>query len=302
MPNNPLAEVFGYPVNNFSKIATNHRTRRLCPFHNSSGLNCTKSSATDPIGVCSILHNQHAAITCPVRFREDLKIVADTSDFFFPGQKTVALTEARLKDKNGKSAGNIDIIIAALDDEGHVTDFGAVEVQAVYISGNVKNAFKEYMKNPKTKHSMDWPKKGYPRPDYLSSSRKRLAPQLIYKGGILHTWGKRMAVVVDESFFNQLPKLKETTKTKADLAWFVYGMRHDKKTNRYVLEQKKVYYTSFESALLTITNPEIGEVDTFMKYLQDRIKKNKITGTPVASPLPPDVEPLSNLLDNGDNE
>jgi len=36
----------------------------------------------------------------------------------------------------------------------------------------------------------------YPRPDYLSSSRKRLAPQLIFKGGIINAWGKKTAVAL----------------------------------------------------------------------------------------------------------
>ena len=44
----------------------------------------------------------------------------------------------------------------------------------------------------------DWAvsRKKVPRPDYLSSSRKRLAPQLIFKGGILKTWGRKQAVAV----------------------------------------------------------------------------------------------------------
>jgi len=146
--------------------------------------------------------------TCPVRFREDFQIISDAADFFFPGRKYVALTEARLKDMHGKSAGNIDIVIASIDKNGEIMDFGAVEVQAVYVTGNVRNVFEKYMENPKANYKMEWPAKNYPSPDYLSSSRKRLAPQLIYKGGILHKWGRKMAVVVDENFFDQLPELK----------------------------------------------------------------------------------------------
>jgi hypothetical protein len=147
MPKNPLAEVFGYPVDNMSQDAVNHRQGRLCPYNNSSGLNCTKNSATDPLGVCTIFEGDRLVVTCPIRLRQDLKIVADAANFFFPGMRYVALTEARLKDKHGKSAGNIDVVIAALDDTDEIVDFGAVEVQAVYISGNVSKIFKEYMKS-----------------------------------------------------------------------------------------------------------------------------------------------------------
>ncbi len=144
---------------------------------------------------------------------------------------------------------------------------------------------------------MEWPARNYPSPDYLSSSRKRLAPQLIYKGGILHSWRKKMAVVVDENFFEQLPKFKETKENKAEIAWMIYGLRYDKRQQKYVMALIRTVYTQFESALATITNPAIGEVKDFVKYLQERINKRKIMGIPSPSQLPPDVEPLPNLLD-----
>jgi hypothetical protein len=81
---NPLAEVFGYPVDNFSPVAMRYRAGKLCPFHNSASLQCTKNSATDPLGVCSVFASDRLAITCPVRLRQDLVIVEDAARFFFP--------------------------------------------------------------------------------------------------------------------------------------------------------------------------------------------------------------------------
>ena len=297
MPKNPLAEVFGYPVDNMSQDAINHRQGRLCPFHNPSGLNCTKNSATDPLGVCTIFEGDNLVVTCPVRLRQDMKIVADAAKFFFPGMRYVALTEARLKDKNGKSAGNIDIVIVALDDKDEIIDFGAVEVQAVYISGNVSKAFKAYMRNPAANYTMEWPRKNYPSPDYLSSSRKRLAPQLIYKGGILHKWGKKMAVVVHKGFFDQLPRLKEVDESKAEIAWMIYDFQHDAISNRYMLERRDVKYTKFKSALTTITTPTVGDMADFLKYLKKRVRERKITGSPPPLEVPPEIEPLPELFE-----
>ena len=131
MPKNPLAEVFGFPTSNMSEVAVNHRNNNLCPFHNSSGPNCTKASVEKPLGVCSIYQGKELAITCPVHFRQDYKILADAGQFFFGGKKFVTLTEVRLNDKVGKSAGNIDIVLACLDKDGKVADFGAIEGQAV---------------------------------------------------------------------------------------------------------------------------------------------------------------------------
>lgn len=298
MPKNPLAEVFGYPVDNMSEDAVNHRTGELCPFHNSSGMKCTKNSATEPLGVCTIFADDRFAITCPIRLRQDFKIIADAVDFFFPGIPFVPLTEVRLKDKNKKSAGNIDIVIAAVNDDNEVIDFGAVEVQTVYITGNVSRAFKEYMKDPSANHAMTWPQKNYPKPDYLSSSRKRLAPQLIYKGNILHDWGKKMAVAVHTEFYDQLPHLEEVDKAHAEIAWLLYDLVHDEINNRYVLERRAVKYTLFESALTTITTPLVGDVTDFLEDLSKRIKSGKIMGSPPPSPIPPEIEPLPDLFDN----
>ncbi|HEX6291950.1 MAG TPA: NotI family restriction endonuclease [Herpetosiphonaceae bacterium] len=45
-------------------------------------------------------------------------------------------------------------VIVALDEQDQIIDFGALEVQAVYISGNVSKAFKEYMKDPAANYAM----------------------------------------------------------------------------------------------------------------------------------------------------
>ena len=206
----PLAEVFGFAAADMSANANRHRTKRLCPFNNIVP-NCTKDKAQNPLGVCSVFYEGEVVITCPIRFRQSWMIADDAADFFFaPDATWTTLTEVRLKDADGGSAGNIDIVLCAYDKAGKVYDFGALEVQAVYISGNVRNPFEHYMEAPAKRCGMDWTtEENYPRPDYLSSSRKRLAPQLIFKGGIINAWGKKSAVALNKGFFNTLPKLPE---------------------------------------------------------------------------------------------
>lgn len=189
----PLAEVFGHLIDDQSAKGSRYRANRLCPFNNKVP-NCTKDKAKDPLGVCSIFHDSAPVITCPIRFREDWLITDDAASFFFKDTTSwSSLTEVRLNDVHGKSAGNVDVVLVAYDGKGKIYDFGALEVQAVYISGNVREPFECYMKNPKVRAKMDWSTQpNYPRPDYLSSSRKRLAPQLLFKGGILHSWGKKL--------------------------------------------------------------------------------------------------------------
>lgn len=154
----PLAEVFGFPVDNHSPAAIRYRQKKLCPYNNKVP-NCTKDKANDPLGTCCIQSDAGLTITCPIRFRQNWIISDDAADFFFPPDATwTSLTEVRLKDKHGGSAGNIDVVLASYDDRGRVLDFGALEIQAVYISGNVRRPFEKYMENPAENARMDWTK------------------------------------------------------------------------------------------------------------------------------------------------
>ena len=246
--NNPLVEVFGYPIDNDSDKARRYRTKRLCPFNNKVP-NCTKDKANNPLGVCSVNHGNNSVITCPTRFREDWIIIENAANFAF-GDKSnwTSLSEIKLVDKNGQSAGNIDFVLVAYDESGQLTDFASLEVQGVYISGNLRNPFESFITKP-TKDFV-WPTGyNYPKPDYLSSSRKRLIPQMLYKGGIFKSWEKKQTVALQKSFYETLPKLPETTEDKADIAWFLYDLALDKKSNQYNLVLSKTIYTEFEPAL-----------------------------------------------------
>lgn len=299
MINQPMAEVFGYRIDDLSSEATRHRNNRLCPFNNKVP-SCTKDKANDPLGVCSVYSGDSVTITCPIRFRQDWLIVSDAAEFFFPpSARWTALTEIRLTDATGKSAGNIDLVLVAYDDQGDVVDFGALEIQAVYISGNIRNPFTAYMQDPTTQAHLDWRgQQNYPRADFLSSSRKRLAPQLIYKGGILHAWRRKMAVAVDDTFFATLPELPQVEPEQADVAWLVYDLQESLITGRYHLTHTQTVYTQFTPALLRITSPEPGPEAPFRALLQRKLKeKQQRPGLSVDAPSLDDL-----FIDDQDGE
>nr|WP_269543908.1 NotI family restriction endonuclease [Chloroflexus aggregans] len=58
----PLAEVFGHLVTDQTDTAKRYRSLRLCPFNNKVP-NCTKDKAKNPLGVCSIYHENAPVIT-----------------------------------------------------------------------------------------------------------------------------------------------------------------------------------------------------------------------------------------------
>lgn len=285
--NQPLAEVFGFPIDNQSERAVRYRENKLCPFNNIVS-NCTKNSIEFPLGVCSLNHKEKPVIICPIRFREDWKIVSDAAAFIFDDKTTwTHVGEVRLKDKFGKSAGNIDYVLVAYDNKGRVLDFGSLEVQAVYISGNLTGPFSAYLENPTPDFSWTQAFK-YPKPDYLSSSRKRLVPQIIAKGSILKQWNKKQAVALQTAFYNTLPPLPEFDKAESDFAFFLYDFATVKNEKRLELKLSKVVYTKFAIALEQIAKFEAGSITDFTQLLQRKLDAKRSGAS--------DIDNLENIV------
>ncbi len=265
--------MFGYPISNVSQGAKQSRSDKLCPFDNKGKPMCTKASIPNPLGVCSLYDShEQPVVICPIRFREDKRIFRDAAAFIFPpGTKWEVVPEVTIRDGSGQEAGSIDYVLAAYDSAGMITNFGSVEVQAVYISGNIRSPFTSYMGDLSRSGQFTWGGINYPRADYLSSTRKRLAPQLLYKGTILKWWGKKQAVVLNRGLYDTLPQLPATTKAKADMAWLVYDLVRDARTDQYHLTPSEPIYTEFDAALNGIARPQVPQPTEFLTVLQRKL-------------------------------
>lgn len=257
---------------------------------------CTKDSRTDPLGVCSVYAGGRPAMTCPVRFTEggvmlaataawaapllgvsaaDLQCVPEVrlvpaaalteaiSDLLIPSSDPAAEpSDAAAPEIRETSAGNIDYVLASIDvaqpgskvmTDYSVDAYAALEVQAVYISGNVSNPFQAYMGGPA------WDGTNPPRPDWLSSSRKRLVPQLAWKGSILHAWGKPIAVCVQAAFWNTMPYLSAVTaptNAHQEVAWVILDLERVGRVFR--LAHTMTVYSEFGAALTAATQTPAG--------------------------------------------
>jgi hypothetical protein len=270
----PLAEVFGFSIKDESERAKRYRDNKLCPYNNIVS-NCTKNSLDFPLGVCSLYHKDNPEIICPVRFREDWTIVSDAAKIIFEENTTwTHIGEIRLKDKHGKSAGNIDYVLVSYDDKGRVLDFGSLEVQAVYISGNLTGPFKDYLENASPFFTWANALK-YPKPDYLSSSRKRLMPQIIAKGSILNQWNKKQVIALQVGFYQTLPPFKEVDRRQSDFALLLYDLIQILDSENRTLTLQKIVYTTFKSALDIIANYEAGPINEFTQILQKKLDKKR---------------------------
>lgn len=166
---------------------------------------------------------------------------------------------------------------------------GSLEVQAVYISGNVRQPFAYYMTDREANQDMVWTATNV-RADYLSSSRKRLVPQMLYKGTIFQAWKKKQAVALHRAFYDTLPELPEVAQNKADIAWLIYDLEFIQEQNRYQLVPHQTIYTQFGPALQKITTPEAGPIEEFVSELQVKLDEK------LENNYPPDAPTLADIV------
>lgn len=102
---------------------------------------------------------------------------------------------------------------------------------------------------------------GNRRPDYRSSGPKRLSPQLDVKVPALRNWGKKVAVVIDRFFFENMntlshadPRAKNDRERldNSEVAWFIVD--YDEDLN---LTASKTVFASLENSrqALNATEP-----------------------------------------------
>lgn len=238
-----ISEVFGYGVDDQSEEARTVREGKHCPFRNSP---CTKSSKTDPLGICSLSDGIEAASLCPVRFVERDQIFMDAARIAFgDGVSFGIFPEIRIlkievtEGERERKIGKVDYVLGRIDN-GQITDFAAVEVQAAYFSGNeIRTVFKAFLQEGRS--AIEGADR---RPDFRSSAQKRLVPQLQLKVPVFRRWGKKFFVVVDTQFFRALPGFASTTAGNSEVTWLSYPIR--KAGENYRMEPVDVIYSEWD--------------------------------------------------------
>ena len=180
-----------------------------CPFRRDGAL-CSKQG-----GVCSIRPYEgepgghlgnlvgRPAILCPTRFEEGELLVRWLADIvgFGAGEAQVAReVPFMVGSKTGKPAGKIDLVVAKTSDGGIA--WHGLEIQAVYFSGWKMELEFSALADVEME-GLPFPSK-IRRPDWRSSSAKRLMPQLQIKAPTLRRWGSKIAVAVDSEFFDAI--------------------------------------------------------------------------------------------------
>jgi hypothetical protein len=128
---------------------------------------------------------------------------------------------------------------------------------------------------------------GLRRPDYRSSGPKRLMPQLQIKVPTLRRWGKKMAVVVDKSFFSSLGQMTRVPHlSNSDIAWFVV----DYSTTDGEIMLENTVFTTLESSVEALTAGVPLSLDVFEaevhRFLHGKDKRSQSKVRRLLSPTP----------------
>jgi hypothetical protein len=251
-----------------------------CPFQQDT--KCNKKG-----GVCSLrLYQQtgdgpisgtgHVITTCPQRFLETNTIFRWVGETLLQTPEPIVLGEIgfldRLRSEESPAddeqdsrdfIGRIDNVLVHPSREP--MDWCALELQAVYFSGqSMTNEFK--MLASAESEALQFPAK-HRRPDWRSSGPKRLLPQLQTKVPTIRTWGKKMAVVIDEAFFASLVGLdRERHPSNAEIVWFVVG--YDPKPGGWTLVKREVVFTKLDASVKSLT----GGVPLSKERFEDQLR------------------------------
>lgn len=254
---------------------------RRCPFQ--PDRMCSKRG-----GVCSLRRfnkDRNGSVTstgspvttCPNRFLEANLVFDWVGEVLLNSSDPVVLPEigflekVRRTDKewkNDRAIGRIDHVL--LHPERIPLDWCALEMQAVYFSGKNMNAEFKLIREH-NEETLPFPAE-FRRPDWRSSGPKRLLPQLQTKTPTIRTWGKKVAVVIDEPFYESLTGMEtESHLSNAEIVWFVVGYEpHD---GSWKLCRKCVIPTRLDASVKALTGGVPLSKEKFERQLVDKLKR-----------------------------
>ncbi|EKN5095833.1 NotI family restriction endonuclease [Serratia marcescens] len=226
--------------------------------------------------------------TCPYRFHEGLEVFKWVGETILGDPEPLLVGEvgfleagASTDSEGGDDVGRIDmVLVSSKTSAGAPMDWAALEIQAVYFSGNaMRGEFEAFADS-----SVDWVifPAGRRRPDYRSSGPKRLMPQLQIKVPTLRRWGKKMAVVVDRAFFDSIGEMDNVSDiSNADIAWFIVRFEEVEGQKRTRIVRDEVRYTTLERSVEGLT----GGKPVALSIFENRISSKAIATKSLTEPL-----------------
>ena len=284
-----IAEWYGEP---FKQMAPNRRQelariavdpdRRKapdCPFQQ------VKRTCSKKGGVCSIRPYRkyqgthlddrigepagNPVITCPRRFEQAnlvpkwlARIVGFNQSESFLAREVPFMRSP----STGRPAGRIDLVVAGGNTPS--SRWFGLEMQAVYFSGKAMDS--DFQRLALDDRALPPAPTQVRRPDWRSSSAKRLMPQLQIKAPTLRRWGTKLAVAVDAEFFEAIGGNSPSPShdlDEGDIIWLVPQIDED-----FQLKQRHWEVLSLEASSDKLLAAETVKRREFEQALRDRLR------------------------------
>ncbi len=169
-----------------------------------------------------------------------------------------------------RPAGKIDLVVAKMSSGG--LQWYGLEVQAVYFSGQGMES--EFVSMRDDDHRKPPFPNAVRRPDWRSSSAKRLMPQLQVKVPTLRRWGSKMAVAVDRPFFQSIggpSPAPSRDLNDGDIIWLVPGLSRNNE-GRYQLSREHWEVLTLEESSKKLLAAETVQRKTFEQALRNKLE------------------------------
>jgi hypothetical protein len=132
---------------------------------------------------------------CPKRFHA-VDFLSDVVSRCWPDDEPPANPQIA-REVQMKGFGNVDFVIADIDDDGDVRQFLSVELQAIDITGSVMSAYKAWRAGVemerRPKYGLNW-----------DNVYKRYITQLVRKSYFHHHWGTKIVAVVQDVVYRSI--------------------------------------------------------------------------------------------------
>lgn len=257
-----------------------------CPFKTAPYSVCHKKN-----GVCSLrLYEEVDGAVAPVQgdrgqiralcpsrlhqdgtaFRHIGELILDDPDPLMAGEVGFLAGDGGLDMDEGEDVGRIDMIIVKNNAApGFPMEWAAAEVQAVYFSGAAMGIEGRHVINNHGDLVMPAKRR---KPDYRSSGVKRLMPQLQTKIPTLRRWGRKMAIIVDRSFYENMGHMRDVEDlSNADIAWILIDFDWDPVADLYRARVGDVVCVTLEDAIEGLTGGRPVSKGTFEGRIRRKI-------------------------------
>lgn len=284
------AELYGFdfaslPPQCLRELAAADHKNTGCPFKvreaGKPAPTCSKKG-----GVCSlrqytqdnngsVVPSSLPVTTCPHRFLEDGVIFEWVGEALLGTKNPIVISEVPFlmeaktaEGETGSPVGKIDKVL--VNPAGSVLEWCALEIQAVYFSGkSMENDF-SLMRT--------WAGPGIPlprgqrRPDFRSSGPKRLMPQLQIKVPTISRWGRKLAVVIDQAFWDSLGEMRLVRDlSNSEIVWFVVSYAAAA-TGRFHLQRQAMHCTTLNYAVEGLTGGTPMSLANFEDAIRARLQ------------------------------